>query len=66
MKFDQAQYDISAPELKRVMKGLVARDLWDMNEYYRVVNEDDYAISRALSILTDPVLYNSMLGYPKK
>jgi len=66
VKFDQAQYDISAPELKRVMKGLVARDLWDMNEYYRVVNENDYAISRALSILTDPVLYERMLGYPKE
>lgn len=66
VKFDQAQYDISAPELKRVMKGLVARDLWDMNEYYKVVNEDDYAIRRALSILTDPVLYNRMLGYPKE
>jgi hypothetical protein len=44
----------------------VARDLWDMNEYYRVVNEDDYAISRAVSILTDPVLYSTMLGYPKE
>ena len=46
VKFDQAQYDISAPEMKKVMKGLVARDLWDMNEYYMVVNEDDYAISQ--------------------
>jgi carboxyl-terminal processing protease len=66
VKFDQAQFDISAPELKRVMKGLVARDLWDMNEYFRVVNEDDYAISRALSILKDPVLYRRLLGYPQE
>ncbi|MDZ7634448.1 MAG: hypothetical protein U5L72_08440 [Bacteroidales bacterium] len=34
-------------------------------KYYRVVNEDDYAISRALTILTDPVLYDRMLGYPE-
>jgi hypothetical protein len=26
------------------MKGLVARDMWDMNEYYRIVNEDDIVI----------------------
>lgn len=65
VKFDQVQYDISAPEMKKVMKGLVARDLWDMNEYYRVVNDDDYAIIRALSILRDPGLYERLLGFSK-
>jgi len=49
-----------------VMKGLVARDLWDMNEYYMVVNEDDYAIARAMSILTDQALYDRLLGYRKE
>ncbi len=66
VKFDQAQYDVSAPEMKRVMKGLVARDLWDMNEYYMVVNQDDYAITRALSILTDTATYERLLGYRKE
>ena len=66
VKFDQAQFDISAPEMKKVMKGLVARDLWDMNEYYMVVNEDDYAIRRALSILNDQVLYERLLGFRKE
>ncbi len=66
VKFDQAQFDISAPEMKKVMKGLVARDLWDMNEYYMVVNEDDYAIMRALSILNDQSLYERLLGFRKE
>ena len=44
VKYDKAQYDISAPEMMKVMKGLVARDLWDMNEYYMVVNSDDDAL----------------------
>jgi carboxyl-terminal processing protease len=65
VKFDQAQYDTSAPEMTRVMKALVARDLWDMNEYYMVVNEDDYAIARALDILNDTELYERLLGYRK-
>jgi len=63
VKFDGAQYDISAPEMLRVMKGLVARDLWDMNEYYMVVNREDHAIDKALSILNDPALYDRFLGY---
>ena len=65
VNYDQSQYEISAPEIKRVMKGLVARDLWDMNEYFMVVNEDDKAIIRALSILNDPGLYDSLLGQRK-
>ena len=48
------------------MKGLVARDIWDMNEYYMVVNEDDYAIVRALSILNDQSLYERLLGFRKE
>jgi carboxyl-terminal processing protease len=63
VKFDQAQYDTSAPEMLKVMKGLVARDLWDMNEYFRVVNEGDPGIIKALSIINDPALYSRLLGY---
>jgi carboxyl-terminal processing protease len=66
VKFDQAQFDTSEPELRRVMKALVARDLWDMNEYFMVVNDDDYAIARALSILNDQALYEKLLGYRKE
>ncbi len=62
VKFDQAQYDVSLPEMQKVMKGLVARDLWETNEYYMVVNQDDEAIKKALSIISDPVLYDSILG----
>lgn len=64
--FDQAQYDTSAEEMQKVMKGLVARDLWDMNEYYMVVNQGDYAITRAMSVISDPVLYGKLLGYRKE
>ncbi len=66
VKFDQAQYDISAGEMQKIMKGLVARDLWDMNEYYRVVNQDDYAIIRAVTVLSDTALYGKLLGYRKE
>ena len=66
VKFDQAQYDVSARELKTVMKALVARDLWDMNEYFMVANEDDEALRKALEVLDDPLLYDRLLGYRKE
>lgn len=65
VKFDQAQFNTSATEMLKVMKGLVARDLWDMNEYYRVVNSDDYAIKKALAIINDNALYSKLLGYSR-
>lgn len=66
VRFDQSQYDISAPEITSVMKALVARDIWDMNEYFRVVNENDQAIRRALEVLNDSQLYETLLGYRKQ
>jgi carboxyl-terminal processing protease len=66
VKFSEEQYRKSFNEMMRVMKGLVARDLWDMNEYYMVVNQGDDSIMRALSIISDPVLYERLLGYRKE
>jgi carboxyl-terminal processing protease len=66
VRFEQAQYDVSEPEIKRIMKALVARDLWDMNEYFMVINEDDYAIQRALEVLNTEGLYDQLLGYRKE
>lgn len=36
-----------------------------MNEYFMVVNENDFAISRALGVLNDNGLYETLLGYRK-
>lgn len=66
VKFSEDQYEKSAAEIMRVMKGLVARDLWDINEYYKVVNQDDDVIVKALGIINDQALYDRLLGYPKK
>ena len=65
VRFDQTQYNISAPEIKSVMKALIARDIWDMNEYFMVINENDQAISKALEVLNDSQLYETLLGYRK-
>ncbi|OPZ52280.1 MAG: hypothetical protein BWY89_01946 [Bacteroidetes bacterium ADurb.BinA012] len=47
------------------MKALIARDIWDMNEYFMVINENDQAISKALEVLNDSQLYETLLGYRK-
>jgi carboxyl-terminal processing protease len=39
------------PELKLQMKALIARDLWDMTEYYSIVNDESELVKKALELL---------------
>jgi hypothetical protein len=41
----------------------VANNLWQTNEYFRIVNQDDPIIAKALKIVSDPDTYNKILGY---
>lgn len=33
------------------LKALVARDLWDMNEYFEIMNQSNNSVIRALEVL---------------
>ena len=41
------------PELKRIMKALTARDLWDMSEYFSIIYEDDPMVLKAVELLKE-------------
>lgn len=49
--FDEKQYERSLPLIKTQLKALIARDLWDMNEYFQVMNQANESVIRALEIL---------------
>ena len=51
MKFKEEQYKKSLPLIKTQLKALIARDLWDMNEYFRVMNTTNESVQKALEIL---------------
>ena len=61
VKFDSTGYSTSRGQIDRVLRGLVARDLWDMSEYYEIVNSDDETIGRALEVISDESFYNRIL-----
>lgn len=48
---DKEEYDRTVPYLKMQLKALTARDLWDMQEYFHVVNSDDETVKKALSVI---------------
>lgn len=53
VQFDEAQYTRSLPLIKVQLKALIARDLWDMNEYFQVMNSTNESVQKALEIFQD-------------
>lgn len=53
IEFDEKQYNQSLPLIKTQLKALIARDLWDMNEYFQVMNSTNNSVQQALKILQD-------------
>lgn len=41
-------------QLSLFLKALTARDLWDMSEYYSIINEDSEFVKKALELLSNP------------
>ena len=53
--FDEAQYLHSLPLISTQLKALIARDIWDTDQYYQVMNTMDPVVSQALRVLNDGV-----------
>ena len=46
----KADRDKTLPMLTLQLKALIARDIWDMNEYYRIMNESNRIVAKAVEI----------------
>lgn len=58
---DEAQYDTSKALMALQLKALIARDLWSVNEYYRIIDSDNEALQAALKVLNTPGQYERYL-----
>lgn len=52
--FDEGQYEVSLPLIRAQLKALIARDLWDMNEYFCVINRLNGSLNKAVELLGQP------------
>jgi carboxyl-terminal processing protease len=59
--WNDEQYERSAPLIKLQLKALIARNEWDMENYYQVVLQEDKVIKKAMEVLGDSNLYRSIL-----
>ncbi|MCC8197449.1 MAG: S41 family peptidase [Tannerellaceae bacterium] len=63
IEFKEEEYERSKALIKLQIKALIARDIYDMGEYYQVINEDNAAYQKALQLINDREAYNRELGY---
>ena len=53
-EYNKEQFQTALPLIKTQLKALIARDLWDMNEYFRVINDLSDSMKKALELLERP------------
>lgn len=48
---DDKELQRTLPTLRNQLKALVARDLWDMSEYFQIMNEQNHIVRKAVELL---------------
>ena len=48
---DDKELNATLPQLKLQLKALVARDLWDMSEYFQIINESNPIVMKAVKLM---------------
>ena len=48
---DEAEKNKTIENIQLIMKGLIARDLWDMSEYYAIIYADDEVVHKAVELM---------------
>ena len=51
VKHDEELYQASLPLIKVQLKALIARDLWDMSQFYEIYNPTDETVMKGLEII---------------
>lgn len=49
----EEEYQQSLPLIRTQLKALMARDLWDISEYYQVINTTNESVIQALRVLNN-------------
>ena len=62
IEFNEEQYNRSKPLIMLQIKALIVRDLYDMAEYFQVINDDNESFQEALRLINDEQRYKKELG----
>ena len=51
VEYKEEEYKTALPLIKTQLKALIARDLWDMNEYFQVINSINETVQKGLELI---------------
>ncbi len=60
--YNEEQYNQSESFMRRMLKALLARDLYDNSSYFRIINDENEAFKEALKLINDSDAYSKLLG----
>ncbi|MDR0348869.1 MAG: S41 family peptidase [Tannerella sp.] len=61
IEFNEEQYNKSKDFISLQIKALIARDLFDMNEYFVIINDENESVQEAIRIINHPESYENIL-----
>jgi carboxyl-terminal processing protease len=61
LEFNEEEFEVSKEHLRVNMKAYIARDLWDVSEFFEIINELDPIFNEALKVIQDDALYKAKL-----
>jgi carboxyl-terminal processing protease len=59
---DSTQFETSKNLIKLQLKALVARDLWEVNEYYQIIDSENESLLKAIEILKTKGAYEKIIN----
>ena len=59
LALDEEDLAISGENIKLVMKSYIARDLWNTNEFYQVINKENHSLLKAIEVLEESEMYQA-------
>ena len=62
IEYNEEEYNRSKALIKLQIKALIARDLYDMGQYFQIINDDNPSYLRALQLINDKEACQKLLG----
>lgn len=66
ISYEESKSQVSKEAIKQQMKALIARDLWNLDKYFYIINQSDNVINRAMEVLNNSELYKKQLKRDSK
>lgn len=61
VEFNEELYKRSEEHIKLQIKALIARNIWDMESYYKVVSEQDEALQQAIDVISKKDMFSQLI-----